>query len=343
MTGLLTCNLFLVGLGHVHRQLLHLLATRRNVLADRYGLALRVVGASDSRGAVVHAQGLDPVALLAHKLAGGTAGDFPGGQLGATVLDLLDRAPAHCLLEASPVNLRDAQPALGAVMAAFSRGMDVVLANKGPLALHFGAVQRAADAAGARMAFSATVCGGLPVVNVGRRDLVAAEISRVEGIFNSTSNYILTQMAAGRSYADALAEAQRRGIAETDPTLDVDGWDTANKLTIVANAVLRVPATVRDVQPVQGIRQIAAPGDAGPGAAVVKLLGTAERRSDGGYDLRVQPVALPAGHKLAQVDGWQMGVRFQSDLFEDVFIAIDERGPTGTAAAMLRDVVNLYC
>jgi homoserine dehydrogenase len=334
-----TIDLLLVGLGNVHRQFLHLLATRGEVLAQRYGLHLRVVGAADSQGALAAAAGLDPAALLAHKRSGAPVHTFPGGAAGATVLDLLAHTPARALLEASPVNLVDAQPSLSYVLAALERGMDVVLANKGPLALHYQPLRIAADAHGARLAFSATVCGGLPVVNVGVRDLVAAQVRRVEGIFNSTSNYILSQMAAGNSFDEALAEAQRRGIAETNPTLDVDGWDTANKLTIVANAVLGFPATVRDVQPVVGIR----------GAEVraaeeqrVRLVGVAERRTDGGYDLSVQPVALPMTHKLAHVNGWEMGVVFESDLFESIFISIDERGPTGTAAAMLRDVVNLY-
>lgn len=341
MTAPHTVDLILVGLGNVHRQFLHLLATRPEVLAQRHGLRLRVVGAADSRGAVAATAGVDPAALLAHKLAGGNAGDYPGGAARATALDLLAQAPAHVLLEASPVNLADAQPSLGYILAALERGMNVVLANKGPLALHYQLLRVAAAAHGARLAFSATVCGGLPVVNVGVRDLVAAQVQRVEGVFNSTSNYILSQMAAGNSYAEALAEAQRRGIAETNPILDVDGWDTANKLTIVANAVLGWPATVRDVHPVVGIRGIA-PNPARAGGEVWKLLGVAERRADGGYDLSVRPAALPPTHKLAHVDGWEMGVLFESDLFESIFISIDERGPTGTAAAMLRDVVNLY-
>ncbi|MCB9154993.1 MAG: homoserine dehydrogenase [Caldilineae bacterium] len=332
-----TVDLILVGLGNVHRRFLHLLDSRRDTLAARYGLRLRVVAASDSRGALADPAGIDPAALLSHKEAGGNAGNAPGGQPGATVLDILGQARADVLLEASPVNLVDAEPALSFVLGALNRGMNVVLANKAPLALRYRDLQRAADANGARLAFSATVCGGLPVVNVGTRDLVAAEIRRVQGIFNSTSNYILTEMAAGQSYADALAEAQRRGIAETNPRLDVEGWDTANKLTIVANAVLGFDCTVRDVQPVAGI------GAAdGLNEGIVKLLGVAERRADGSYDLSVQPVSLAIDHKLAQVSGWQMGVMFESDLFEEVFIAIDERGPTGTAAAMLRDVVNLY-
>lgn len=343
MTTAHTVDLLLVGLGNVHRQFLHLLATRGEALAQRYGLHLRVVGVADSQGALAAAAGLDAAALLAHKRSGAPVHTMPGGIAGATALDLLAQAPAQVLLEASPVNLADAQPSLNYVLAALERRMAVVLANKGPLALHFQLLRVAAEAHGARLAFSATVCGGLPVVNVGVRDLVAAQVQRVEGIFNSTSNYILSQMAAGNSYAAALAEAQRRGIAETNPTLDVDGWDTANKLTIVANAVLGFPATVRDVQPVVGIRGLSpSPGPAREGGGVWRLLGLAERRPDGGYDLSVRPVALPATHKLAQVDGWEMGVVFESDLFESIFISIDERGPTGTAAAMLRDVVNLY-
>jgi homoserine dehydrogenase len=339
VTTLQTIDLLLVGLGNVHRQFLHLLSTRGEVLAQRYGLHLRVVGAADSQGAVSDADGLAPAALLAHKRAGGSAGAYPGGIAGATALNLLAQVQAQVLLEASPVNLVDAQPSLSILLAALERGMDVVLANKGPLALHYPLLRVAADAHGARLAFSATVCGGLPVVNVGVRDLVAAQVRRVEGIFNSTSNYILSQMAAGNSYDEALVEAQRRGIAETNPTLDVDGWDTANKLTIVANAVLGFPATVRDVQPVVGIR--GAEVRAAEGQRV-RLLGVAERRADGGYNLSVRPAALPMTHKLAHVDGWEMGVVFESDLFESIFISIDERGPTGTAAAMLRDVVNLY-
>ena len=342
MTGQQTVDLVLVGLGNVHQRFLHLLDSRRDILAARYGLHLRVVGASDSRGVLADPSGIAPAALLAHKLAGGSVGSFPGGQPGAVTGDLFGQVRANALLEASPVNLVDAEPAVSVVIDALNQGIDVVLANKAPLALRYRDVQRAAEASSARVAFSATVCGGLPVVNVGRRDHVAAQIQRVQGIFNSTSNYILSQMATGQSYRDALVEAQRRGIAETNPRLDVEGWDTANKLTIVANAVLGFDCTVRDVRPVTGIAGEGNEGNEGPTAEIVKLLGVAERRADGGYDLSVKPVALAPDHKLAQVNGWQMGVMFESDLFEEVFIAIDERGPTGTAAAMLRDVINLY-
>ena len=128
------------------------------------------------------------------------------------------------------------------------------------------------------LAYSATVCGALPVVNIGRRDLAACDIRAVAGVFNATSNSILAAMARGGSYADALRQAQLDGIAEADPSLDVEGWDTANKLVIIANSILRQPCTLADVQPVIGITDIT-PAQIREGAArgeVVKLVARAE-------------------------------------------------------------------
>ncbi|MFZ1756312.1 MAG: homoserine dehydrogenase, partial [Caldilineaceae bacterium] len=185
-------------------------------------------------------------------------------------------------------------------------------------------------------------CGALPVVNIGRRDLIAADISLLRGIFNSTSNFILDEMAGGRSYADALAEAQRRGIAETDPSLDVEGWDTANKLTILANSFLGVEMTLADVA-VEGITAITAEQLTAERAQgnVIKLVAEAKQTGNG-YQLSVAPMALPADDFLAGCDGWEMGVEIHSDLYGKMFHKIWEREPLPTAAAMLRDVVNLW-
>ena len=168
------------------------------------------------------------------------------------------QAKADLLLDASPVNLRTGQPGLSCVRTAIGRGMGVVLANKAPLVLAFRELTEAAKAAGAGLAYSATVCGALPVVNIGRRDLVGCDIRGVRGIFNSTSNSILEAMSLGGTYAEALHQAQLDGIAEADPSLDVEGWDTANKLVIIANSILGMPATLADVQPVEGITGITA-------------------------------------------------------------------------------------
>jgi homoserine dehydrogenase len=225
---------------------------------------------------------------------------------------------------------------------ALSRGISVVLANKGPLVLAFQELHALAAQTGAGLAYSATVCGALPVINIGRRDLIAAEISLLRGIFNSTSNFILQEMATGRSYDEALAEAQRRGIAEADPSLDVEGWDTANKLVIIANSFLGAQVTLDDVT-VEGITQITAARLAAERAAgnTIKLIATAEGGPDG-YQLSVRPTVLPHAEFLARCDGWEMGVEIHTDLYGTLYHKIWEQDPLPTAAAMLRDAVNLF-
>jgi homoserine dehydrogenase len=191
--------------------------------------------------------------------------------------------------------------------------------------------------------FSATVCGSLPVLNMGRRDLVACDIQHIEGIFNSTTNYILTAMESGHTFEHALREAQAEGVAEADPSLDVQGWDTANKLVIIANAVLDMPATLSDVD-VLGIQDLTTADLAAARARgqAIKLVAAAHRQGDS-YRLAVHPAALPLDHPLATTDGWEMGIVWETDIMGVQFAKVNERGPIPTAAAMLRDVIELTC
>lgn len=344
-------RLALIGLGNVGRAFLTLMADKAGLLRERHGLELILTGAADSSGAVMASGGIDPIALRLHKERGGNAAAFLGGVPGMSGRKLAAQADADLLLEASVVNLRTGQPGLDCVRTAIRRGMSVVLANKGPLVHAFGELTEAARAAGVGLAYSATVCGALPVVNIGQRDLAGCAIRSVRGIFNSTSNSILTAMAGGQSYAEALRRAQLEGVAEADPSLDVEGWDTANKLVIIANSILRQPATLADVAPVIGITDITVE-QMREGAArglVVKLVATAERSpagqpasaEDGSYRLAVRPEWLPADSFLAGVNGFEMGIVFDTDIMGLQMYKVDERGPVPTAGAMLRDVISL--
>ncbi|HEX9115708.1 MAG TPA: homoserine dehydrogenase [Anaerolineae bacterium] len=356
-----TVRVALVGLGNVGRAFLDLMESKAGWLADRYGLELVLTGAADSRGAVLDPKGINPAALRAHKSAGKGAGEFSGGRPGMPAPKMVAGVQADFLLEAATVNLRTGQPGLDCARTALRRGMGAVLADKGPLVHAFGELTAlaagretplpagggvpsalAVGPAPSRLAYSATVCGALPVVNIGRRDLLACEFVRVRGIFNSTSNFLLAAMTRGESYARALHQAQVDGVAETDPSLDVEGWDTANKLVIIANSILRQPATLGDVQPVSGITTLD-PGEIRTRAAqgeIVKLIATAEWSGER-YELKVEPEWLPAGDFLAQVSGWEMGIVFETDIMGVQQFKVDERGPIPTAAAMLRDLVNL--
>ncbi len=335
-------KLALIGLGNVGKAFLQLMIDKEVLLRERYGLSLALTAAADSSGGLIDGTGIDPAALLSHKQSGRGVGLFEGGEAGLSGPDVIARAPADLVLEASPVNLKTGQPGLDCVRTAIGRGMGVVLANKGPLVHAYVDLTAAAQSAGVGFAYSATVCGALPVVNIGQRDLVGCDIRSVRGIFNSTSNSILAAMGLGGSYSQALRQAQLDGIMEADPTLDVGGWDTANKLVIIANSILGMPATLRDVHPVTGITDIT-PEQILEGASrgeVVKLVATAERAGDG-YRLSVEPQWLPMGDFLAGVSGWEMGIVFDTDIMGLQQLKVDERGPIPTAGAMLRDVINL--
>lgn len=333
----------LSGVGHVGRRLLDLVQIKSDYLRTARRLDLLLVGVADSSGAAACPEGLDLAEILARKRKGLGVAGLPGfGQPGRTTLDLVESVRADLLLEASPPNLRDGQPALRWVEAALERGLHAVLANKAPLVHGYShLVQLAADH-GVQLRFDATVAGGLPVINLGQRDLAGAEITALEGVLNLTTSLVLGGMEErGLSPAQALAEAQAAGHAEADPALDLEGWDAAFKLVILAQSVLGIPARLSDVA-VEGIslvttdmlKQAAARGRR------IRLVARAER-AGGGYRLSVRPTPLPLSHPLAQLTSQQMGVLFQTDVCGEVSAAITEETPMPTAFAMLRDVLDI--
>ena len=332
-----TINCALIGLGSVHRNLLNILFNKRDRIAADHGLEFNITLVADSSGLAGRADGFDPRALLALKERGGKAAELAATWSGEGFADSLSEIPVDLVFEASPVDLERGGPGLEIARQALGRSIHVVLANKGPVVLAYDELHELAAANGAGLAFSATVCGGLPILNIGRRDMVAADVSLLRGIFNATSNFILDEMATGRSYDDALAEAQRRGIAEADPSLDVGGWDTANKLVIIANSMLGGGYGLADIEVrgIEGITQeeIRAERDKGN---CIKLLAVAE-----GGRLSVRPVALPQTDFLAACTGWEMAVEIHSDIYGRMYHKLWEREPVPTAASMLRDAVNI--
>jgi homoserine dehydrogenase len=337
-----TSRFVLAGVGNLGRGLLRVLQQKAQALSARQGLQFTLVAAVDSSGGAVDHAGLDMAQVLKLKETGKGVAAYPkDGQKGLTTLDALAKADADLLVELSPTSLKHGEPGLSAITWALSHGMDVVTANKGPLVLAYPRLTTLAAENKRKLFFSGTVAGGCPVINIGQRDLIAARILRVEAIYNATTNYILTRMEGGLSFEQALAEAQRAGAAEADPSLDVDGWDAANKLVIVANSVLGMPATLKDVS-VQGIRgitreQLLAAKERG---RAIKLLATAEPAGET-YQLSVKPTELALDHPMARLTKWQMGVVYTTDINGTIIAIIEEEGTMATVGAVLRDMVNL--
>lgn len=336
-------RLAVVGLGNVGRRFLELVQQKSTQLRERYDLDLVVTAAGDTTGGAEYYRGLDIATILELKRSGKGIAAYPQyGRGEIEPVHVVRSADADVLVENTPTNLQDGEPGLSMMREALQRKMHIVTANKGPLVLAYPELMALARKQGVKLVHSATVCGGLPVINIGQRDLGVAEITRFEGIVNGTTNYILSRMAEGESFEAALKHAQAIGMAEADPSLDVDGWDAASKLVIVANAVLRRPTRLSEIQ-VEGIRRITAAQIAEARAAgqVIKLVARAEKQQ-GEWKLMVRPECLDRAHPLASVDGGYMGVLFETDINGVIFARIKEENPYPTAAAVLRDVVNLY-
>lgn len=336
-------RLAVIGLGNVGRRFLELVSTKHALIKNRFDLDLVVTAAGDTTGGAASDHPLDLSTILELKRSGQGIAAYPEhGRPGTSMLDLVRACQADVLVENTLTNLTDGEPGLSTMREAISRKMHIATANKGPLVLAYQELFALAEKQNVKILHSATVAGGLPVVNIGRRDLGASEIIKFEGIVNGTTNYILDAMASGQAYETALKHAQEIGMAEADPTLDVDGWDAANKLVIIANACLRRPTTLKDLH-VEGIRGVTKQDldNARANNCAIKLVARAVR--DGSdYTLTVKPEILPASHPLAGVSGGYMAALYESDINGQIFARIHEENPYPTAAGVLRDVINIY-
>ncbi len=232
------------------------------------------------------------------------------------------------------------EPAREYLLAALSAGKHVVTANKQLLSQHGEELFQAARAGGAQLRFEAAVAGVVPVIRVLSESLAAAHVERVHGIVNGTTNFILTEMTGGSSYGEALAEAQRQGFAEADPSEDVSGRDAAAKMAILARLAFSTPVHLDDV-PHEGIEHLQTDDiqyarELGLG---LKLIGTAERR-DGGLSVRVHPAFLYSGHPLASVNGPFNAVTVESEAITEITMSGPGAGGRQTASAVLGDLVS---
>jgi homoserine dehydrogenase len=233
------------------------------------------------------------------------------------------------------------EPAREHLLAAMRAGVDVVCANKQLLSQHGEELFETARAHGVRLRFEAAVAGAVPVVRVLEESLSATPIERIHGIVNGTTNFILGEMDRGGTYAQALAEAQRRGYAEADPSDDVSGRDAAAKMAILARLAFGAPVHLDDVR-YEGIEHLQ-PDDLRSARELglgLKLIGAAERR-DGGLSVRVHPAFLYPGHPLSSVSGPFNAVTVESEAITEITLSGPGAGGRQTASAVLGDVVSV--
>lgn len=336
-------RIVLAGFGVVGSSLARLLESQRAELERAVGLIPRLVGVADSRGAAVAEHGLSAEALAAARRETGTVAGLAGhGCPGMTAQSLVARCNADVFIETTPTNLHDPSPATDRIRAALSAGVHAVSVNKGPLATAMPALLELARYNRVRLFFSGTVGAGTPMLALAQRCAMGDSVLGLRAVVNGTTNFILTRMGERReSFADALAEAVRLGYAETDPTGDTDGWDTAAKLVILANSVMGMRAGIRDVRRT-GIAGVQ-PQDIEAAAARgrrIKLVGSATA-GNGAGSIVVEPTEVEIGSAL-DVPGSLNAMTLTMQRTGEVTLIGRGAGGQETATAILRDLVDIW-
>jgi homoserine dehydrogenase len=330
-------KLILLGCGAVNLSLLEILLARRTELSVRYGLQPKIAAVVDSRGAAMSPDGLDIKELIrVKKSKGSVAQTTPSGRADVNALDVISEVDADMVVEAIPTNLRTGEPSLSYVKRALEAGRNVVTANKGPLALTADLLPSLANKRGLFFRFSGAVGGGTPILDLAARCSLGDRIVGFQGVFNGTTNYILSELEAGLSFEAALRAAKERGYAEADPLIDIRGLDSASKLVILSNAVFGTRMKLKNVK-VKGIRGVtkAKVANAAAKGRVIRLIGS------GGIAPAVAPQEIPRESPLA-VNSAMNAVTFELERSGSITISGKGAGGKETAGALLRDILTIH-
>lgn len=338
-------NLAFIGFGNVARSLVRLLERKRDLLKEKYDITYSVTGiATGKHGFAVNPDGLDIQQALVLVESGQSI--FPLSSFDVQdSLSVIQHSHADVMFENSPVNHKTGQPAIDHVRAALEKGMHAITANKGTVVHGYRELTALAKSKNRKFYFEATVLGGTPVFSVFREAMPAANLISFQGIINSTTNIILSRMERGETFEQAVKYCQSIGIAETDPSADVDGWDAAIKVAALVTVLMDVSLTPQQVERT-GIREIT-PGMVAQAKAEEKrwkLVASAQRVGDL-VQARVAPELVEASSPLYNMENSTAGLTFRTDVLGDLSIIETDRegivaGPDTTAYALLADFIN---
>lgn len=338
-------RLAFIGFGNVARALARLLQRKQDWLHRSLDVTFSVTGIATGRhGMAVNPEGMD----LERALMLVENGESIAGLSTVTAeesLAVIRRSQAEVMFENSPVNHATGEPALTHVREALRLGMHAITANKGTVVHGYRELRDLAQAVGRKFLFEATVLGGSPLFSVFRECMPAAELQSFRGVLNSTTNIILTRMQRGETFEAAVRYCQSIGVAETDPSADVDGWDAAIKVAALVTVLMDIPYTPQHVERL-GIREITPRmiEDAGRVGKRYKLVCGAVKHA-GGVRASVAPELVGGSDPLYGMDDSTTGITFRTDVLGDYSIIESERegmvaGPQPTAYGLFADFVN---
>jgi homoserine dehydrogenase len=335
-------KLAFIGFGVVGQGLAEILLRKKEELKEQHGYEYSVVAVSDfKKGAAYKEDGLDLEKLLELAKAD-KIGEYPGAETGWDSLDTIKKTNADVIIEVTYTDIETGEPANAHFECAMESGKHLVTTNKGPTALYFRKLEELARSQGVQFRYEGTVMAGTPVLNLIELCLAGNEITEVRGILNGTTNFILTNMEAGRGYEEVLTEAQELGYAEADPTADVEGLDAMAKVIILAKSVLGADITVDDVDRT-GITGITLDDveRAKTEGRRWKLIGKVTR-SGSGVKASVKPEKVALTDPLASVGGATNALTFVTDLIGEVTVVGPGAGRIETGFSLLADLLEIH-
>ncbi|MGM8365985.1 homoserine dehydrogenase [Virgibacillus sp. W0181] len=334
-------KLGLIGFGNVGQGLASILKDKKQLLEDS-GIAPIIVAISDPiKGSIYNPEGLDIASLLETVQAGKSLEDLEATHKGWSAIETIQNADIDVMVELAYTDLKTGEPAFTHMKEALKKGVHVVTTNKGPIALHYKKLMEVSNQTGAQLRVEGTVMSGTPTLITAMESLKASNITKIEGILNGTTNYILTRMNEGFAYDEALKEAQDFGYAEADPAGDVEGHDAAGKVVILANLVLNQNLELKDVV-MKGITNIEIKDmeEARKNNQTIKLLGRLEESSDG-WKGEVKPVKIDKEHPLASVNGATNAITFTTEILGDITVIGPGAGRLETGYSVIEDLIAI--
>lgn len=335
-------RLALIGFGNVGQAFVRLLERKKELLLKEHDLSYSITGIATCRhGTAMDLHGINIENALELISKGSGLGAISERGVNIDPFEFIRSCGADVLFENTPVNYSDGQPAVEYLRTALQAGMHTITANKGPVVHAYQELTRLAEEMGRKFFFESAVMDGAPIFSLFRESLPATELHRFSGILNSTTNLILSRMESGKSFEQAVAYAQSIGIAETDPSGDIDGWDAAVKVAALVTVLMDIP--LKPAQVIRtGIRNISQEDvfQAARQGKRWKLVCSARREGKTVF-AQVKPELVGSESPLFGVSGTSSIVTFETDVLPQLSIVEGNPGPETTAYGLLADLINL--
>ena len=332
----------LIGFGGVGQALIKLLIDKESYLLQQYNLKINVKYIIKSNGGIYNASGINLSEILKVIDENINIKCHNEWKDNLNINDIIDNNDIDTLVELTSTNIETGEPGLTHIRKSLENNINVVTGNKGPILLDYKKLKVLADNNNVELKVGCTTGGALPSINGGIYDIAGSKIQSIEGVLNGTTNYILSKMANDNvDYKEALLEAQKVGIAESDPSLDVLGYDTASKIIILSNVLMNSDLKLEDLK-INGIEEVRLDNieKAKVRGNKIKLIGKVYKKHNlvKGY---VTPIEIDENHPLYCVDYKNKGIYYKTDTLGDISIIGGASGTMNAAASILRDIILL--